>query len=162
MKFIKKNSKHWFLIGATSLILSSWLLATIVDIAKSPSLYGLKSFSNETVKKVEAEFLFTLPNEASIEFVTFINYKLGRGKIARCGIVGTFTADEFMNKYVQFNIESKNEHSNYYKMSGFPGMKKDDYTALRFTEKDGQTQAIIEKSGFFDKSLFEEMSKSGP
>jgi len=67
-----------------------------------------------------------------------------------------------MNKYVQFNIESKNEHSNYYQISGFPGMKKNDYAVLRFTEKDGQTQTIIEKSGIPNKSLFEEMSKSGP
>ena len=161
MTFLKKNSRLWFLIGATSIILISLLFIKIVDFGISPSKYALKSFSNETVKKVEAEFLFTLPDEASIEFVTFI-YGLGRGKIARCGIAGTFTAEEFMYKYVQFNIESKNEHSNYYKISEFPGMKKNDYAILRFTKKDGQTQAIIEKSGLLDKSLFEEMSEFGP
>lgn len=65
-----------------------------------------------------------------------------------------------MNKYAKFIIGSKiNNNSNIYKTSGFPEAKNDDYSTLEFYEKEGKTRAIVQKSGFRDKNIFEMMTK---
>ncbi len=141
------------------MIIVSVLIWLVEQYAINPSAYSLNSFSTETIHKVEKEFLFTLPEKAHIDYVSYTT-GLGRGNQARCYIVGTFTADEFMNEYVQFDIGSNfNNEPNIYKISGFPKFQKDVDYLLEFTENGGQTTAIIQKGGIQDKSLFKGMAQ---
>lgn len=71
MKIIKGKNNTLKNIIFILIFVSIFVSAIAINYFIRPSAYSLKSFSSETVKKVETDFLFTLPDEASIEYVTY-------------------------------------------------------------------------------------------
>lgn len=159
MTFFKNHPRLRILFSAAVFIFVSILIWQWIQCGINPSAYSLSSFDKEMVTKVEAEFLFTLPENAFINYVTYTT-GVGRGKLARCSVTGIFTSNEFMNEYVQFEIGSKITNAqSAFEINGFPKAQNGVDAVLEFTENYGQTTAIIQKGGLRDKSLFKKMQK---
>lgn len=113
-------------------------------------VWELTDFSDELVSKVQEEFLFTLPENASIEYI-----KLAEGKelVVSCCITGDFSFDDFISEKVRFNVDypySYMEGMETYRISGFDTT----YAIVGLITEEPQTKVIIAKKGIEKGNLF--------
>lgn len=120
-----------------------WFIAKVDEISQNLS------------DKLQKEFEFELPTDASIRYYTY-NENTYRETNPRVFIKGKFEIDDFIEKNIRFKVkeEKKEDGILYYSITEFPEIKytsvlDSSYYQMQVkTESDGETAVMIQKRYF--------------
>lgn len=147
----------YIMIGIVVFIMLSVVGIKEIYYYATPKRFVLDTFSDELISSIEKEFLFSLPNEATIEYISVTD---GKDIMSRCVVKGDFNEDQFISENAIFTvIEKLNDKDNSNRISGFPNAFENMYATLQFDKEQTIMHVTIKKRGVIDKNIEEALIK---